>query len=220
MNYTIVSDLHLGSKYCYYEEFTKFLKELPDGALMLNGDVVSYWHKILPASHENVLNLLAEESLKRKVIWVRGNHDAMYELKNKGNIEFVNEYAIGKRLFISHGYDFDNVMPYNRTFLMLFRFLHWIRIKFGAEPMHVAFYAKRWPFFYEVLRRNVARNAVEHARENGFSAVTCGHTHFMDDMMIDGIRYINTGAWTEIPLCFLRVTDDSMDLVKVDILSK
>ena len=86
----------------------------------------------------------------------------------------------------------------------------------GARPVHVAEYAKKWTAFYRVLRNSVARNAVQCAAENGFEAVTCGHTHYPEDVTLDGIRYINTGAWTESPAHYLHLTDHKMALNQVD----
>ena len=78
--------------------------------------------------------------------------------------------------------------------------------------MHVAEYAKKWKSLYRVLRKNVALNAVKYAAQNGFEAVTCGHTHYPEDMVVDGIRYINTGAWTELPAHYLHITGDGISL--------
>ncbi len=216
MNTVIVSDVHIGSKYFHQEEFIRFVKNMPEGcALVLNGDIVSRWHKHLSEQHRTVLDFLREESFNRPVIWIRGNHDDGYVAEDPGDIEFRESYSIGKRLFVSHGYDFDNVMPHNRTFIMLFRMMHHLRIRLGAEAMHVAFYAKKWARLYRVLRKHVAMNAVEHAKENGFEAVTCGHTHYVEDLMIDGIRYINTGSWTEHPMFYLSVNEKDMKLEQV-----
>jgi UDP-2,3-diacylglucosamine pyrophosphatase LpxH len=55
-------------------------------------------------------------------------------------------------------------------------------------------------------------NAVEYARENHYQAVACGHIHCIEDEIIDGIRYLNTGSWTEKPLCWLEVTDTELNL--------
>ena len=85
--------------------------------------------------------------------------------------------------------------------------MHDLRVKLGARPIHVAQYAKKWKSFYEYLRKNVMLNAVSYAAANGFEAVTCGHTHFAEEQFVNEIRYLNTGAWTEQPTYYVRVTD-------------
>ena len=55
-------------------------------------------------------------------------------------------------------------------------------------------------------------NAVHYARKNGFTAVACGHTHFAEEQFINGIQYLNTGAWTEQPTFYVRVTTDEIVL--------
>ena len=94
--------------------------------------------------------------------------------------------------------------------------MHNLRMMLGAKPLHVAEYAKRWASFYRVLRRNVMMNAVKCAQQNGYEAVTCGHTHYAEDVVIDGIRYLNTGAWTEAPPYFLHLTADEMILNRLE----
>jgi len=134
-------------------------------------------------------------------------------MPDPGRIEFRQSFSIGDRLFVSHGFDFDNVMPYNRPFVLLFRALHHLRILLGAEAVHVAHYAKKWQLFYRVLCKSVAMNAVEYAKERGYKAVTCGHTHFTEDIVIDGIRYINTGSWTERSVHYLWIDETRIALV-------
>jgi predicted phosphodiesterase len=36
-------------------------------------------------------------------------------------------------------------------------------------------------------------NAVNCAMENGYEAVACGHTHYPEDIVFNGIRYITQG---------------------------
>lgn len=216
MHTIVVSDIHHGSKHCEIERFIAFLRGLPpDADLVLNGDVVNRLHHPFPERHLHALDLLRHESERRRVIWVRGNHDEDFELPDPARIVFTRSHAIDRRLTISHGHHFDNVMPRSRLFISVFRMFHRLRILLGADSVHVAYYAKRFPFLYAVLRNAVAMNAVEYARENGFQAVACGHTHYVEERTIEGIRYCNTGSWTEEPVYFLEVRDADMHLVPV-----
>ena len=212
----VISDLHLGSKFCRYNQLLDFIRKLPpDTNLVLNGDTVDRWHSSFHEEHKTALEVLAAESLKRQVVWVRGNHDKRFILQDPGKIEFKPSHCLGNQLFISHGYDFDGVMPLGKAFIFVFRHMHHMRVRFGAEAVHVAFYAKRFQRLYKVLRTNIRTNAARYAQEQGFGAVTCGHTHYAEDMMVGGIRYINTGAWTEDPIFYLDVTDNDMKLIKL-----
>jgi UDP-2,3-diacylglucosamine pyrophosphatase LpxH len=130
-------------------------------------------------------------------------------------IEVAPIFHIHNALLIAHGHDFDDIMPRNRLFMKVFKRLHELRIFLGARPVHVANYAKKWKPFYNVLRKNVMKNAVACAQDNGFAAVACGHTHFAEDVMFNGIRYINTGTWTEHPLYFSLVDNDTISLNRV-----
>ena len=147
---------------------------------------------------------------KQRVVWVHGNHDNGYITNEFGNVHFKRTYDLEKKLLIAHGHDFDDIMPRNQAFMRVFSRIHKLRVMLGARPVHVAEYAKKWKIFYKVLRENVMKNAVKCAKENGYQAVTCGHTHYPEDILYDGVRYINTGAWTESPSYYLSVTEGEM----------
>jgi len=209
----VISDVHLGSPYCQIDRFIRFLRLLPAGAtLVLNGDTVDRIHSDLPAEHAAALDLLRSESERRRVVWVRGNHDDGYEMPDPRQIQFTTSYAMGTRLFLSHGYEFDNLRPRGRWLITFFDWLHQMRLKLGGEAIHVAFYAKKFPWLYAILRRHVAANAVVYANERGFVAVATGHTHFAEDRVQEGVHLLNTGAWTETPTHALYVNDTEMEL--------
>ena len=217
MNATIVSDLHIGSRYFQFGVFEQFLEKLPaDHDLIMNGDIIDSPYAKMQLSDQRVLDLIKAISYRQKVVWIRGNHDNGYVPKNYGQAIFKRQYAIGNRLLITHGDDFDDIMPRSRLFIKAFKWMHNLRVKFGARPVHVAEYAKKWKSFYRVLRKNVALNAVKCAAEKGFEAVTCGHTHFAEDLNLNGVRYINTGAWTELPIYYVAVTANEIALKKTD----
>ena len=217
MKAIIVSDLHMGSRYFQSQAFGGFLDYIPDvDEIILNGDVLDRPRAKLVPMHQHIFERIEQLSFRHKVVWVRGNHDKGYMPASLGKIKFCRRYTFDHRILITHGDDFDNVMARSRVFMKTFRMLHDLRVRLGARPVHVAEYAKKWKAFYRVLRNNVMRNAVNFAAEKGFEAVTCGHTHFAEDIVINGIRYINTGAWTEFPAHYLYVSPQNMTLNRVD----
>jgi UDP-2,3-diacylglucosamine pyrophosphatase LpxH len=205
----VVSDLHAGCPYFRQDLFLRWLAALPpETTLVLNGDTVDRVRPCL-AEHQPTLDRLAEESRRRRVVWVRGNHDPTYRPREAGRIEFARSFEIPGTLYAAHGHGFDNLKTRLLPVVLAFRLLYLLRIWLGAPPTHVALYAKRWRLLYAAFRRHVALNAVQHARENGFAAVTCGHVHFAEDTVLEGVRYINTGSWTEEPARFLRVEENA-----------
>ena len=217
MNAIIISDLHIGSHYLQSRILEDFLDSIPkDHEFIMNGDIIEQPYLKMTKSDQRILDRIEQISLGQKVVWIQGNHDNGYTPSGLGKVKLTRSYSIGKRLLITHGDDFDDIMPRSRLFIKAFKLMHALRVKLGAKPVHVAEYAKKWKSFYRVLRKNIALNAVSCAIENGFEAVTCGHTHYPEDMVVDGIRYINTGAWTELPTHYLHVTKDGITLNTVD----
>jgi UDP-2,3-diacylglucosamine pyrophosphatase LpxH len=216
MNAIIVSDLHIGSRYFLYQDFETFLGNISEEyELILNGDIIENSYSELTEPHKRIMDLIKQASYRQRVVWVRGNHDNGYLPTEFGEVHFKSFYDIKHRLLIAHGDDFDEIMPRNQTFMKAFKLMHNLRITLGAKPVHVAHYAKKWEIFYRVLRKNVMMNAVNCAIENGYEAVTCGHTHYPEDTVFNGTRYINTGAWTEFPAFYLLVAPDKMNLKTV-----
>lgn len=215
MKAIIVSDLHIGSRYCLRRNLMQFLQNIPqDHEFILNGDIIDNPYAKISAADQKLLDCFRQMSLRQKVVWIRGNHDNGYIPENICKIQIKRHYALHKRLFVTHGDFFDEVMPQSRVFIKTFRLLHDLRINLGARPVHVAQYAKKWRRFYAYLRKNVMINAVHYARANGFSAVTCGHTHYAEEQFINGIQYLNTGAWTERPTHYVQVTENEIVLEK------
>ncbi len=216
MNAIIVSDLHIGSRYFSYEGFECFLRNISeDHELILNGDIIDNPYAKLTPSHQQTLNVIKQVSYRQRVVWVQGNHDNGYIPKEFGKVHFKRLHNIEHKLLIAHGHDFDDITPRNQAFIKAFKLMHDLRVKLGARPVHVANYAKRWEILYKVFRKNVMMNAVNCAIENGYNAVTCGHTHYPEDTVFNGIRYVNTGAWTEFPAFYLLVTAQEMTLKKM-----
>jgi UDP-2,3-diacylglucosamine pyrophosphatase LpxH len=218
MNLIIVSDLHIGSRFFVTAAFEQFLNQMPeDCELVLNGDVIDNPYMKLNPSHRKILDHIKQLSFRQKIFWLQGNHDNGYIPDQFGKVVFKRSHSVGNRLLITHGDDFDEIMPRNQMFMKAFKLLHKVRVRLGARPVHVAEYAKKWESFYKILRKNVMTNAVKCAMENGYESVTCGHTHYAEDVVSNGVRYINTGAWTEFPSFFLHINKETMFLKKVEV---
>lgn len=204
----MVSDLHIGDPHSRQEQFERLVEGLDrQTALILNGDIIDNPYKKPDAKDQAAIDFIRAQSMERQVIWLYGNHDEGFRMSDPGKIEFRKHMELGNRLMIVHGDDFDELMPKSLWFIRLFRLMHRIRMRLGAPPVHVAALAKKWtPFFYRVLTEEVKMNAVKCAIELQFEAITCGHTHYAEDSICEGVRYINTGAWTESPSHYLLVT--------------
>ena len=216
MNTIVLSDLHIGSRYFISGPLKGFFAGLPeDTELVLNGDTVDRRRFRMSPLQKDALDLIRQESLRRRVVWVWGNHDWKYMLPDPAEITFVRNYSVGKRLFVSHGHGFDFITAPIKPLIFLIRVLHDYRVDRGADHVHVAFAAKKYSGLYRVLRSHITASAVRFARKNGYEAVACGHTHYVEDAIVDGIRYINTGSWTEPPVTFLLVNDKEIVLQKI-----
>ncbi|MBV1877098.1 MAG: metallophosphoesterase [Pseudomonadales bacterium] len=217
MLYLITSDLHLGSPYSQTGQFINMLQRLKDSVtLVLAGDIIDAPGRQLDESAQQALEAIQQRALNSPVIWLEGNHDEGYRPAEAHKIQFAREYVIADRLYISHGDCFDMVLPNNRWFTDLFKLFHQLRISLGADPVHVADYAKRYKPLYRVLCHKVMQCATDYARLKGFETVVCGHVHFAEDTIYRGVRYINLAAWTE-PRCYCLLVDDhAVNLVCVD----
>lgn len=194
----IVSDLHLGSRHFELEQFERFLSTiLPDSTLVVNGDLLDRPSRGLPSAHMNIMDWLRNPPDGIETRFVEGNHDPAAELAAWGLTAHAKLALPEVGLLVTHGASFDSFAVGHKFFVKAFRIFHNIRVGLGASPVHVARYAKQWSTLYRVMCRNVRREAVACAKADGFSVVACGHVHSAEDVAEDGVRYINTGSWTE-----------------------
>ena len=119
---------------------------------------------------------------------------------------------------VTHGHAFERSMDRHRWFLTAFQFMHSLRQRLGAQPIHVAQLAKKLKPLYGYLCREQRINAVRFAREQGYPAIACGHVHLSEDSIVDGIRYLNTGCWTEPDTQCLVCLPDRLLLTPVETL--
>ncbi len=196
----ITSDVHLGARQCRAVWFRSFLEQVPrDVRLVLNGDVITRLRgeTSLPSEHAEVLDVLRHLSRRQEVIWIGGNHDRKQRLRGEHNIQYRDDYALGKTLYIVHGDGFDHLSCRLRVILLPVRVIYEFCTRVIGSQTHVTDFAKLFPAVYEILNGHVVRNATAYAHAHGFSAVTCGHTHHPGERSENDVTYYNTGCWTE-----------------------
>ncbi len=196
----IISDVHLGARQCRAAWFHAFLQHVPEHVrLILNGDIVTRMRGVsaLEPEHVAALDLLRMLSLRQEVIWVCGNHDRRVRLSGHHDLRYCNHWTVSKHLYIAHGDRFDHLSCALRFILLPIRVVYEFCTRVIGSQTHVADFAKRFPWVYQLLNGHVIRNATDYARRAGYKSVACGHTHHPGISVENGVTYFNTGCWTE-----------------------
>jgi UDP-2,3-diacylglucosamine pyrophosphatase LpxH len=206
----IVSDLHLGSSETKYDQCVGFIDSLPDGAmLVLNGDTANdaTKHEVCEEKGRQIFERIRQESLRRPVVWLSGNNDTGYRPESKGRIEYRSELAIGKDLYVCHGHRFLTFPSDTQSLQKLLHAFCDVFHRDRGRTLHMADYLQRLPPLYRLACWLVARGAIRFARRNGYSAITCGHTHRAEEVTAGDVTYFNTGAWSAAEPHCLEVTE-------------
>lgn len=216
----VISDLHLGSDVCQARLLEEFLNwaTIHSKMLVINGDIFDDLNfKRLTKRHFSCLRVIRRHSDRDdfRLIWVRGNHDGPADIVSHiVGVEILDEYIYDNgqvRLLILHGDQFDYFIT---------RFKWMTNIACGIfyfiqkwMPHRSARWIRRISKRFQRNSQVVQGGAVELARNRSCPHVTCGHTHLSMTSEVDGIRYYNTGTWTEHPPCpFLSVRGDQVEL--------
>lgn len=231
-----ISDIHLGTKGCQAEVLLDFLKHCHADTYYLVGDIFDGWRLkkswYWPQSHNDVVQKLLRKARKgSRIIYVPGNHDEFlrhYFDLTFGDVEVknnpVHETADGKRLLVTHGDQYDNVMLYSRwlaflgdsayeTLLVLNRPLNKVRSFFGLSHWSLSQYlklkVKNAVNFISCFESVVAADA-KHQHVDG---VVCGHIHHAEIREIDGITYCNDGDWVESCTALVEHIDGRLEIM-------
>ncbi|HJV06204.1 MAG TPA: UDP-2,3-diacylglucosamine diphosphatase [Chromobacteriaceae bacterium] len=231
-----ISDVHLGTSGCRAEHLLDFLRHHESDYLYLVGDIVDGWQLkkswYWKQHHNDVLQKVLRKARKgTQVIYVPGNHDEaarQYTGLDFGGIAIRQEAehttAVGQRLLILHGDEFDGVIQYAKwlayvgdtlytLILQLNRGFNWGRSKLGLPYWSLSQYLK-----------HKVKNAVNfisdfetilagEARRRGFDGVICGHIHKAEIRHIDGILYGNSGDWVESLSALVEHPDGQLEVV-------
>ncbi|MDY6943589.1 MAG: UDP-2,3-diacylglucosamine diphosphatase [Pseudomonadota bacterium] len=215
-----ISDVHLGSRGCQATFLLDFLKSVRCEKLYLVGDIIDTWALrrsfYWPQAHNDVLRaVLGAAKHDTEVIYVPGNHDAMFRDHvgtRFGNVEIrrhdIHQAADGRRYLVLHGDEFDSVVQYSQlvamfgskmydTLLRLNQPVNFVRSVMGRPYWSLSAFVKskvkEAVNYISDYEEAVAREAARF----GIDGVICGHIHRAELSDIQGIRYGNCGDWVE-----------------------
>ena len=232
-----LSDIHLGTRACQAERLLDFLRAYEAEHVYLLGDIIDFWSLNRGIYWPSLHNTFVQKMLKRarhevKVVLVPGNHDEAlreYAGSEFGDIRVVHEAvhtaADGRRYFLMHGDEFDQITRYHRwvallgdiAYSLLLRLnglLSWVRRKLRLSGYwSLAGYAKRRVKGALEFVYGFEESVAHHVRQMGLDGVICGHIHSAAIKDLGGITYINCGDWVDSCTAIVEHEDGRMELV-------
>lgn len=220
--YTIISDLHLGSDVCRADNILEFLYYLETENLILNGDIFDNMDfRRLKKSHWNILKKLRQISKTTRLIWLRGNHDYDCEpIAHLIGAEWKLDYLIHqdqRKIYVAHGDRFDKII-HKRPFLtkfadIIYRFVQSFDKRMDNNYYYSGMIKEKSKTLTRITDKTVS-NSILFANKNSYDAIIIGHLHKPArittlEHMVD---YINVGSWTEQNCTYATINRGYIDL--------
>ena len=222
--YTIISDLHLGSDVCRADNVLEFLYYLETENLILNGDIFDNMDfRRLKKSHWHILKKLRQISKNTRIIWISGNHDCECEpIAHLIGAEWKLYHLIQqdrKQIYVAHGDRFDKIIT-RRPLLTkiadnIYRF-----VQFFDKRMDNNYYysgmIKRHSKTLTRVTDNTVSNAIKFASKNKYDSIIIGHLHkpALLQKLEDMVEYANSGCWTEENCHYLTINKGLINLIR------
>lgn len=231
-----ISDIHLGTPGCQADALLHFLKHNESDTLYLVGDIIDGWQLrkswFWPQSHNDVIQKILRKARKgTQVVFIPGNHDEaarQFAGMTFGDIPIlenaVHVTADGKRLWVVHGDEFDQVVRYAKWLaylgdtlynftLTLNRVLNNIRIKLGYPYWSLSQFLKQQVKNAVNFILEFEHALIHEAKHRGYDGVVCGHIHKAEIKQVDGLLYCNDGDWVESLTALVEHPCGKLDIV-------
>ncbi|MGM5629829.1 UDP-2,3-diacylglucosamine diphosphatase [Apibacter raozihei] len=216
----VISDLHLGSKWCKSDEVICYLKHNTCDTLILCGDIIDGWNIMRgkkgkwKRKYTDFIKLILDIQHETKIIYLRGNHDDFLDkvvpMKFQ-NIEIVRDYLYTSgenSYYILHGDVFDKVTSRFSWLAKLgdvgYTFLLWVnkvynqkRLKKGLPYYSLSKEIKNKIKLSVSYISDFEKHIVDIARAKKCKGVICGHIHHPEIKKYNEILYLNSGDWVE-----------------------
>lgn len=216
-----ISDTHLGSIHSHAAELAAFLRQLRCDRLYLVGDIVDLWWMSTKrarwgrAESEVIEALHALRRDGTELIYIPGNHDrsarklvglALPRMAVRRRM--VHRCADGKRLWVTHGDEFDDITHFGgfqeklgdwlyTQILHSNRLTNRARRLFGLKYWSLAEFLKSKSVAAEQYIERYVRACVADATARGLDGIVSGHIHRPALIKVEGKVYANDGDWVE-----------------------
>lgn len=217
----IISDIHLGFKFCRADKLLDTLKQYEFKRLILNGDIFDDLNfKRLHSEHWEVLSYFRHLSRDHEVVWIIGNHDGQAKILSRligVPVHDSYRWRESGRLFLAiHGHQFDRFISRNLFISNLAGSLYYFlkRLEWGND--FLTDWIRQYNGSWLRLSDEVEAGAVRLGQRQGAKVVFCGHTHIPLISHRGVIRYYNSGSWVEFPSNLITIKRGKVSLVNVD----
>lgn len=231
-----ISDVHLGTPACQAEYLLDFLNNNTADTLYLVGDILDLLamrrRVVFTAQHEAVVShILRRARSGQRVIYIPGNHDAFFRRfagQSIAGVEVrlnaVHQARDGKRYFVSHGDEFDNIMRCSSWLTWLGDVSHSVLLRINTFVNSIRKTQKLpyWSLARAVKARigkaqefisQFEQLASLQARDREYDGYICGHIHHWQMTYHHEVLYLNDGDWVEHCTALLETEQGEFELI-------
>jgi predicted phosphodiesterase len=199
MRTVIVSDTHVGDpRYHNNQHVQDLLKTATYDRLVLNGDFADLWLSgFKHISSDPLFKLVADLSLTKQVVWVRGNHDwdiTQYvgspELKN---MQIVNRCQLtegGKNILVLHGHQVYSTKNRSLWIKLASRLVRFVWRLTGLDFQKIVIGGQN-----DYIQRDAQGKRQELAYKfPGYDWIVMGHTHIIGSCTGARVKLLDIGS--------------------------
>lgn len=200
MKRLIISDTHIGSRFCRKEKLLELLKSQDYDQLILNGDIIEFLK--VPTFTPLALEIIEAIDYSKDIIYVVGNHDvALANLigQELHGVSFVEDYSFeehGRTFRVEHGDKYETGLvhqKYTMKFISLIQ--DFLERTFSVD-------LTSWLTNLKIKKRKLKKLWDIIDMNNDVDVLIMGHLHIPEVVIwIDedeNIKtYVNSGDWVQ-----------------------
>jgi UDP-2,3-diacylglucosamine pyrophosphatase LpxH len=214
VNTIILSDIHMGSSLENLDAIEYVLDTYVANTWIFNGDIFDFWKmfyypfnekdKVITKKHLDIISRIIELTNYSNVIYVTGNHDDLIRNFTPfviNDIKFVDKYIftdkLNRKCCVIHGDSFD---VFSSKLDSIAKVSDFIFHSYISKKKYMQKFAE---FIIDKVKHivnktsNFNNKVIQHAIQNNYDIIICGHTHIPCFDYAAGRLYINSGDFVD-----------------------